>query len=390
MDFSKLAQQIKTSPTLAISAKAKELKSEGRDVIGFGAGEPDFDTPQFIKEAAIEAINRGETKYTPASGLAALKDSVCRKLKRNNGLSYSRDEIIISCGAKHSLFNLIMCLSGEGDEVIIPAPYWVSYPEMVRAAGATPVEVKSSRDFKITPEILSKKINSRTKALILNSPSNPTGSVYTEKELKGLAEIIIKSGITVISDEIYEHLTYNCKFISIAALSKEIKKQAVIVNGVSKAYAMTGWRIGYAAGPKDIISACGRLQSHSTSNPSTISQYAAIKALDSSRSPEAVKQMLNEFKKRRNYMYSQLCSIKGLNVNRPDGAFYIFPDISNFLGGKITSSSDFAQKLLKEKLVAVVPGEGFGAPSFIRLSYATSMENITKGLDRIKEFLKEV
>jgi len=390
MKISQLAQKIETSSTLAISANAKQLKSEGKDVIGFGAGEPDFDTPSFIKKAAIASIERGETKYTPASGLPALKKSVCRKFKNENGLEYAPDEVIINCGAKHSLFNVILCLAEQDDEVIIPAPYWVSYPEMVKASGATPIEVKCGPDFKITPSLLKENITAKTKILILNSPSNPTGALYTKDELKELSSVILENGIYVISDEIYEHLTYEEEFYGIAQVSPEMKNRTIVINGISKAYSMTGWRIGYAAGDREIIAACGRLQSHSTSNPATVSQYAAIEALDSPESSRAIQEMVAEFRKRRDYIYDEISSIDGIKVNRPAGAFYIFPDISSLLRGGISSSDEFATKLLEEKLVAVVPGEGFGAPGYIRLSYAASMDNISKGLSRIKEFIEEI
>ncbi len=390
--LSKLSKKLQLSPTLAITAKAKQLKKDGIDVINFGAGEPDFDTPDFIKQAAIDAIKKGETKYTPADGTLQLKKAIAQKFDRENGLSYSTDQIMVNCGAKHSLFNLIMCLAEKGDEVIIPSPYWVSYPEMVKASGATPVIADCLTDdsFKLTPEILKNHLSKNTKLLILNSPSNPTGALYTPKELETLSEIILKNDLLVISDEIYEHLVYDGEFHSIAQISRKLKEKTIIVNGVSKAYSMTGWRIGYAAGNAEIIKACRKLQSHSTSNPTTFAQAGAVMALTSPEGTEAIRKMAKEFKKRRDYIYNELNLISRIKVTKPAGAFYIFPYIGEYLGGEIASSYKFAEKILNEKFVALVPGEGFGAPSYIRISYATGMEELVRGLERIKEFLKEI
>ena len=389
MILSKLANNIQPSATLAITAKANQLKNEGKDVIGFGAGEPDFDTPDFIKEAAIDALREGKTKYTPAAGSQELKEAIIYKFKNENNLTYTPDEIIVNCGAKHSLFNLIMCLAEEGDEVIIPSPFWVSYPQMVQAAGATPViaDCLKQESLKLTPEILEEHITDKTKILILNSPSNPTGILYSRKELESLGEVILKHNIIVISDEIYEHLVYDTPFHSIVQISKKLKEKTIVVNGVSKTYSMTGWRIGYAAGNSEIISACSRLQSHSTSNPTTFSQSGAVAALTSAQSAGVIKQMVEEFRKRRDTAYKELSGIDGIKVLKPAGAFYIFPSVENHFSSNISSSMEFSQKLLEEKLVAVVPGEEFGAPGYIRISYATKMESIKEGILRIKAFL---
>lgn len=391
MNLSKRASNIKPSPTLTIDAKAKALKAQGVDIIGFGAGEPDFDTPDNIKEAAIKAIKEGFTRYTPVSGIEELKDAIIEKFKKDNGLTYERSEIIVSCGAKHSLYNIAQAIFDPGDEIIIPAPYWVSYPDQAILNDATPVIVKTGDDFRITPEILEKNITSRTKALILNSPSNPTGLAYDEKTLVGIAEVITRHKIYVISDEIYEKIIYDgFKHVSIASLGNDIKALTLVVNGLSKAYSMTGWRIGYTAGPKEVISAMSNIQSQSTSNPTSIAQKAAVEAL---RGPQdSLKKMIEEFDRRRKYMVERLNRIEGVSCITPSGAFYTFPKVSSLYGrgfdGKvIKNSSDMAEYLLEHGKVAVVPGEPFGADDYIRLSYATSMENIKKGLDRIEEAL---
>ncbi len=385
---------IKTSVTLAINAKAKQMKKEGIDVVGFGAGEPDFDTPSHVKEAAKEAINDGFTKYTPASGTKELKQAICEKFKKDNNLIYKESEIIVSCGAKHSLFNAILTLCEEGDEVILPSPYWVSYPEMIKASGAKVVVAETEEDgFKLTPSKLKKVIRKKTKMLIINSPSNPTGIVYSEEELRDIAEILVSNNILCISDEIYEKIIYEDRHISIASLDDRIKEQTVVVNGVSKAYAMTGWRIGYAAAKEEIIKAMGNLQSHSTSNPSSISQVAALKALKGEQ--ECVDNMVKEFKKRRDFMVDRINSIKGIGCIKPKGAFYVFVSIKDILGKKFSSFSinsalEFSELLLENFKVAVVPGEAFGRKDYIRLSYATSLDNIKKGLERIEEFINRL
>jgi aspartate aminotransferase len=381
--------RVKPSPTLGITMKAKALRAEGRDVVGFGAGEPDFDTPLNIKQAAIRAIEEGFTKYTPSGGIDELKDAIINKLQRDSKLTYSRSQIVVSCGAKDTLYNLAQALFEEGDEVIVPSPYWVSYPAIVILAGATPVilETKESDGFKISPEKLEKAITKNTKAVVLNSPSNPTGAAYSYSELEALAEIIVKKDILVISDDVYEKIVYDdFSFYNIASIGEEIKKLTLVVNAVSKTYSMTGWRIGYAAGPDDIIAAVTKIQSQNISNPTSISQKAAVEALDGSQ--HVVAEMVKEFKKRRDYIVEKLNSIPGVSCMNPQGAFYVFPDISSLFGmscggKKIGSSTDFAEYLLDKVDVAVVPGIAFGNDSHVRLSYATSMENIQKGLERI-------
>ncbi len=385
-------RELSPSITLAISAKAKQMLAEGIDVIGFGAGEPDFDTPQSIKEAGIAAINAGFTKYTADSGIPELKEVICEKFKRDNNLDYEPSQILISCGAKHSLFNAIFALCDEGEEVIIPAPYWVSYEEQVKMAGATPVIITNTleeNDFKLTGELFQQAITPKTKLLILNSPCNPTGAVYEKEELDELAGIAVENGIYIIADEVYEYLIYDGReHISIASLNPKIKDLTITINAVSKAYSMTGWRIGYAAGPKEIISAMSNIQSHSTSNPTSISQKAALAALQGSQ--ECVAEMVNEFCKRRKVTVDGLNEIKGFRCVMPKGAFYAFPNISGTFGLKlngkpIDNSFALAEILLDKTRVAVVPGDAFGAPNYIRLSYATSLENIKEGIKRIKE-----
>ena len=391
MKLSSRISRIKPSPTLAITMKASALRAEGRDVIGFGAGEPDFDTPLHVKMAAIKAIEGGFTKYTPVGGIDELKDAIICKLQKDNRLNYTRSEIVVSCGAKHTLYNLAQVLFEEGDEVIIPAPYWVSYPDIVVLAGAQPVvvETKEADGFKLQPGQLESAINCHTKAIILNSPSNPTGAAYTRQELEALTEVIAPRGIFVISDDIYEKIVYDdFPFCNIASISEEMKKMTVVVNGVSKAYAMTGWRIGYAAGPSEIISAVTMIQSQSTSNPSSISQKAAVEALMGNQ--DVVTEMVREFRNRRNYIVEKLNAIPGITCMTPSGAFYVFPNISLLFGrswqGKtISNSSDLAGYLLEEANVAVVPGGEFGCDHYIRLSYATSMKNIEEGLQRIRD-----
>ena len=392
--IAKRALAIKPSPTLATAAKAKAMKAQGFDVVDFGVGEPDFDTPDNVKEAAIKAIRSGFTKYTPASGTDELKEAVIEKLRKDNGLEYERSQIIISCGAKHSLYNIAEALFDPGDEVIIPSPYWVSYPDQVLLNDAKPVIVKTTEKegFKLSAKKLEKAITKKTKALILNSPSNPTGLAYDTKTLEEIAAIAVKRKIHVISDEIYEKLIYDgFRHVSIASLGPEIKNLTIVVNGVSKSHAMTGWRIGYAAGPKDVITAMANIQSQSTSNPTSISQKAAVEAL---RGPQDFIGTMNvEFDKRRRYMVDRLNKIKGVSCLMPVGAFYAFPRLSAFFGKRtmsgtvIRNSADLSVYLLEEAKVALVSGDAFGAKDHIRLSYATSMENIVKGVDRIEEAL---
>ncbi len=391
--LSERAKQVRPSSTLAIDSIAKELKSQGKDIVNLGVGEPDFDTPENIKEAAIKAIRDGFTKYTPPGGIPELKDAIIEKLNRDNGLEYSQDEVIVSCGAKHCLYNIAQALYEEGDEVIIPVPYWVSYPDQVILNGARPVFVRTDEkdSFMLRPEALEASITKKTKALILNSPSNPTGLTYTGEVLKAIAEVCLRHNIFVISDEIYEKIIYDgTPHISIASFSKEMKERTIVVNGLSKAYAMTGWRIGYAAGPKDLIKAMTSIQSQSTSNPTSIAQKAAVEALTGPQ--DSVKRMVEEFHRRRDFIVRELNSIPGCSCLKPSGAFYVFARIDAFFGKSvgdyvIRSSSDLSIYLLKEAFVATVPGSAFGDDRYIRLSYATSMEKIQKGMERLREAL---
>jgi aspartate aminotransferase len=391
MRIAKRAQAIKPSPTLATAAKAKAMKAQGIDVVDFGVGEPDFDTPENVKQAGIKAIQSGFTKYTPAGGTDELKEAVIEKFKKDNNLLYEKSQILISCGAKHSLYNIAEALFDPGDEIIIPSPYWVSYPDQVLLNDAVPVivETTEAEGFKLSARKLEKALSKKTKALILNSPSNPTGLAYDRKTLEEIASVAVKHKLTVISDEIYEKLIYDgFTHQSIASLGPEIKDLTIVVNGVSKSHAMTGWRIGFAAGPKDVITAMANIQSQSTSNPTSISQKAALEAL---RGPQDFIGTMNiEFDKRRKYMVERLNKMPGVSCIMPVGAFYAFPNVSKLFGksadGKmIRNSSDLATFLLEEAKVALVSGDAFGADPYIRLSYATSMENIQKGLDRIEK-----
>ncbi|HXY55111.1 MAG TPA: pyridoxal phosphate-dependent aminotransferase [Nitrospirota bacterium] len=396
MGIARRAAAIKPSPTLATAAKAKEMKASGIDVVDFGVGEPDFDTPENVKEAAKKAIQSGFTKYTPASGADDLKEAVIEKFKRDNRLAYEKSQILISCGAKHSLYNIAEALFDPGDEVIIPSPYWVSYPDQVILNDATPVIVETTEEegFKLSAKKLEKALTRKTKAIILNSPSNPTGLAYDRKTLEEIAAVAVKHKIYVISDEIYEKLIYDgFQHLSIASLGPEIKDITIVVNGVSKSHAMTGWRIGYAAGPKEVITAMANIQSQSTSNPASISQKAAVEAL---RGPQDFIQTMNiEFDKRRKYMVERLNKIPGMSCLMPVGAFYAFPRVSPLFGksvnGKrIIGSSDIAAYLLEEAKVALVSGDAFGADAYIRLSYATSLDTIVKGLDRIERAARKL
>jgi aspartate aminotransferase len=394
--LSNRAKSLKPSPTLAINAKAKSMQSQGIHVISFGAGEPDFDTPDNIKNAAKKAIDDGFTKYTPVGGIDELKDAIIIKFKRDSQLIYKRSEILVSCGGKHSFYNLAQAIFDQGDEVIVPAPYWVSYPPMVALAGGTPVIVETAEknEFKIMPEELKKAISPKTKALILNSPSNPTGSAYAKRELGKIAEVVISNNFFVISDEIYEKVVYDgFEFISIASLSEEMKKRTIIVHGVAKTYSMTGWRIGYTAGSEEIISAMNNIQSQSTSNPTSIAQKASVEALIGPQTD--VEKMVSAFGQRRNYIVDRLNKIPGVSCYKPVGAFYVFPNFSSYYGKsyqgkKIENSTHLADYFLDVAKVAVVPGIEFGADPFERLSYATSMEDIKEGLDRIEEALKKL
>ena len=389
-------QQIKPSPTLAITAKAKALQAEGIDVVNFGAGEPDFDTPDNIKEAAIKAIREGFTKYTAAPGIPELKQAICAKLKRENDLDYAENQIIVSCGGKHSFYNLAQALLDPGDEVVIPAPYWVSYPPMVSLAGGVPVIIEAGQEqgFKITPAQLESAITPKTRAVVINSPSNPTGAAYTLDELKALAEIAVSKDILIISDEIYEHIIYDgFEQFSPAQIGPEVKERCVILNGVSKSYSMTGWRIGFTAGPAELIAAMTKIQSQSTSNPTSISQKAAIEAYNGPQ--DYVRNVLKHFDERRRYIVKALNEIPGIACANPQGAFYAFPGVSGLIGKKcggkeIDSSLTLCEMLLDEVKIAVVPGEAFGAPGYLRLSYATSLENIKKGVGRLAEFVEKL
>ncbi|MFZ5969829.1 MAG: pyridoxal phosphate-dependent aminotransferase [Bacillota bacterium] len=385
--------QISPSVTLAITAKAKKMKADGIDVMSFGAGEPDFNTPAHIRKAAFDAMEKGMTGYTASSGLPELKQAICEKLKKENNLAYTPENIVVSNGAKHSLFNALQAICNPGDEVIVPVPFWVSYPELVKLADATPILVETPEEngFKYDEKSLLAAINENTKAIILNSPNNPTGSVYTEAELKKIAEIAEKHDIYVISDEIYEKLVYDGEHISIASFGDKIKDLTIVINGMSKAYAMTGWRIGYLAANKEIANIINNIQSHATSNPNTIAQYASIEALKGDQEP--IQKMVEAFVERRNYMVEKINTIPGISCRKPEGAFYVMVNISQLMGKTlkgyaINSSMDLAGYLLDTAQVAVIPGSGFGSDNYVRLSYATSLENIKEGLRRIEEALK--
>lgn len=384
--------RIKPSPTIAVTTKAAELKASGKDVIGLGAGEPDFDTPDHIKKAAIEAINRGDTKYTPVGGTAALKKAICAKFSKENGLEYAPNQIVVGCGAKQIIFNALLATINDGDEVVIPAPYWVSYPDMVAFAGGTPVPVlcPESQGFKLNPADLQKAITPKTKWLILNSPSNPTGAAYTKAELRALADVLVaNSHVGIISDDIYEHLIYEGTFHTIAQIEPRLMQRTLTVNGVSKAYSMTGWRIGYAAGEKSLITAMTDIQSQSTSNPCSISQAASVAAL--TEPTTFLPAWVTAFKKRRDTVAAALNAIPGLSCTVPAGAFYLFPNCSKLFGKKtpsgrvIADSISFCEFLLEEGLVAAVAGSAFGLEGYFRISYATSDAALAKACERIKE-----
>ena len=385
--------KIKPSPTIAVSQKARELKAAGKDVIGLGAGEPDFDTPNNVKNAAVRAIRAGETKYTAVDGTPALKKAIVKKFKKENNLKYSIDQITVGAGGKQVLYNTFMATLNKGDEVIIPAPFWVSYPDMVLLAGGKPKIVKCNEKdgFKITAENLRKAITKKTKWLILNSPSNPTGAGYTKNEIKKLSKVLIKhKKIHILSDDIYEHVKYdNFKFYTIAQISK-LKNRTLTMNGVSKSYAMTGWRIGYAAGPENIIKAIRKIQSQSTSNPSSISQAAAVEALNGTQ--KFIKKRANSFKVRRNFVVNSLNSIEGISCLKPNGAFYVFPNCKKLLGNKtkLKTDTDFVKKLLEKSNVAVVQGSAFGLDGYFRISYATSMQKLKIAMSRIKSFCESL
>lgn len=385
--ISKRAASLSPSLTLAIDSKAKAMKAAGEDVVGFGAGEPDFDTPQHIKDAAAKALADGFTKYTPAAGIPELRQAIADKHKRENGLTYKPSQIIVSCGGKHSCYNVILATCEEGDEVIIPAPYWLSYPEMVKLAGATPVIIATTdkTEFKVTPQQLRAAITPRTRLFILNSPSNPTGSVYTPEEIKALGDICVEKNVLIMSDEIYEHLLYDgAKVKSVASFSPAHFEHTIIVHGFAKAWSMTGWRLGWCAAPEPIAKAIDAIQSHSTSNPCSFAQKGGVAALTGPQ--DHLPKWLAEFSKRREFAFKKLNSIPGISCVNAKGAFYLFPNISQ-VG---LNSSDFCAKLLEQQKVAAVPGIAFGADDYLRISYATSMANIEKGLDRMEKFVKSL
>lgn len=396
LELSKKASAVKPSSTLAITAKAKELKAQGKDVVGFGAGEPDFNTPENICEAAIKAIKDGFTKYTPASGTNELKAAISKKFKEFNGLDYDTDQIVISNGGKHSLTNIFTALINPGDEVIIPAPFWLSYPEIVKLAGGVPVIVTTTKEqnFKLTAEALAAAVTDKTKALVLNTPNNPTGMLYTEEELRAIAKVAVEKDFYVVADEMYEMLVYGeQKHISIASLGKDIYDRTITCSGLAKSYAMTGWRIGYTGSSKEIAKMMGSVQSHQTSNPNSIAQKAAVEALTGPQ--DSVEKMHAEFDKRRKYMYKRICDMDLLDTLEPMGAFYVFVDGSavlgkSYKGTKIESVPQMADILINEYNTAIVPCADFGFPDCFRLSYAISIEQIEKGLDRIEKFIGEL
>ncbi len=390
-------KRIKPSPTIAVTQKAKELKAAGKDVIGLGAGEPDFDTPDNIKKAAIDAIQAGDTKYTAVDGTKDLKEAIVKKFKRENNLNYTIDQITVGAGGKHVIYNLMMATLNKGDEVIIPAPYWVSYPDIVLLAGANPIVIECSEEqgFKLSAKDLEAKISNNTKWLILNSPSNPTGACYSEQEIKNLSQVLKRNPhVNILSDDIYEHITYdNFKFFTIAQIP-EIKNKVITMNGVSKSYAMTGWRIGYAAGDKDIIKAIAKIQSQSTTNPSSISQAAAVEALNGKQ--DFIPVRAKAFQERRDFVVNSLNAIEGISCLKPQGAFYVFPNCKGLIGKKdksrkkITNDTEFVQSLLENNDVAVVQGSAFGLEGFFRISYATSMEKLEIAMKRIKSFCESL
>ncbi len=390
-------KRIKPSPTIAVAQKARELKAAGKDVIGLGAGEPDFDTPDNIKDSAIKAIKAGNTKYTAVDGTPELKEAIRKKFKRENNLDYTTDQITVGAGGKHVIYNLMMATLNKGDEVIIPAPYWVSYPDIVLLAGANPivVECAEEQNFKLTAKDLQDKITNNTKWLILNSPSNPTGSCYSEQEIKNLSQVLKRNPhVNILSDDIYEHIIYeNFNFFTIAQIP-ELKERVVTMNGVSKSYAMTGWRIGYAAGDKEIIKAIAKIQSQSTTNPSSISQAAAVEALNGNQDFISIRSLA--FQERRDFVVNSLNAIEGINCIKPDGAFYVFPSCKGLFGKKdkagkkITNDTDFVQSLLENNGVAVVQGSAFGLEGFFRISYATSMDKLKDAMERIKSFCESL
>jgi aspartate aminotransferase len=396
MKISKRAQSVPASATIAVTSRAQELKAQGVDVVGFGAGAPDFDTPEYIKDAAVEALKAGKTKYTSAAGIVELRTAIADKLRTENSLEYKPEQVIVNIGGKHSIYEAMQAILDPGDEVILPTPYWVTYPETIKLAGAEAkiIQTVKSTDYKITTTQLENAVTKKTAMLVINSPNNPGGFTYTPDELKALAKVLEGTDVCVVSDEMYEKLIYGkTEFVSFASLSEDAYNRTLTMNGFSKAFSMTGWRLGYTAGPLDIIKAMGRLQSHMTSNCVTFCQYAAIAALGTP-AHEAIEKMRQEFERRGKYMSQRLNGIKGVECAEPTGAFYCFPDVSshygrNINGAKITGSMDFAQALLEQANVAVVPGLPFGCDNNVRLSFACSLEQITKGLDRLEEWLSQ-
>lgn len=389
--LSNRVQQIKPSPTLAITSKAAELRAAGEDVIGLGAGEPDFDTPEHIKQAAVDALNAGKTKYTPVDGTPELKDAIIEKFRRDNDLTYERNQILVSCGGKQSFFNLALALLNPGDEVIIPAPYWVSYPDMVKIAEATPVIVESSAEtaFKITAEQIRNALTERTRLIVLNSPSNPSGKAYNREELAAIGQVLEeRPDVMIATDDMYEHILWSGDFVNIVNATPSLKDRTFVLNGVSKAYSMTGWRIGYAAGPADVIAAMKKIQSQSTSNPASISQAAATAALNGAQ--ECVGQMLQAFRERHDYVVSALNELPGVECLQSDGTFYAFPGFHGAIDAipGVSNDQELAEHLLQEANVALVPGSAFGTPGHMRLSFATSMDNLKNAIERLEKVLR--
>ena len=397
MRISKRAQDVPPSATLAVTSRAKELKAKGVDIVDFGAGEPDFDTPDFIKEAAIKALKAGKTKYTAASGIVELRTAIAAKLEKENGLKYNPEQIIVNIGGKHSVYEAMQATLDPGDEVILPVPYWVTYPEAIKLAGAAAKIIQTDKinSYKITPQQLEDAVTEKTAMLVINSPNNPGGFTYTPEELAGLAKVLEGTKVVVLSDEIYEKLIYgDTKFVSFALLSKDAYDRTLTLNGLSKTFSMTGWRLGYAAGPLKVIKAMGRLQSHMTSNAVTFAQYAAIAALTDPAACDTIEKMRAEFERRGEYMAQCLNAIEGIECPKPTGAFYCFPDVSSHYGRTINGveiggSMDFAKTLLEQANVALVPGLPFGCDNNVRLSFACSLKQITKGLDRLEEWLSQ-
>jgi aspartate aminotransferase len=395
MKVSKRAQAVPPSATLAVSSRAKELIAQGQDVVTFGAGEPDFDTPDYIKDAAIEALKAGRTKYTAAAGIIELRTVIAQKLQKENGLKYAPEQVVVNIGGKHSVYESMQAVLDPGDEVILGTPYWVTYTETIKLAGAKPkiIQTDKANSYKITPDQLREAISEKTAMVVVNSPNNPGGFTYTPAELAEIAKVLEGTNVIVLSDEIYEKLIYgDTKFVSFASLSQDAYDRTITLNGLSKTFAMTGWRLGYAAGPLEVIKAMGRLQSHMTSNPITFAQYAAITALNAPHANDCVETMRAEFEKRGKYMAQRLNSVKGIECCEPTGAFYCFPDVSSHYGrtiggARINGSMDFAKVLLEQSNVALVPGLPFGCDNNVRLSFACSLEQITEGLDRLEKWL---